>query len=523
MKTRLLHVDHDAMWDAEPPAQEDDLVRDLDLETLYTAMAGDDAFLHEHVHRVLMSPLTDPQAIRYRQDVLADCLARPDTVRDLYALATEAVTRERTVFGSFIRSPESSLSRSIDVLDLFVEMLRRLRCLGDTHGAEFRSEGFTRFFAMLADELGDDYFAAVHSHLERLRFKGGVLISARLTTGCKGTGYVLREPPHKRGWRDLFASSGPAAYTYHLPERDEAGAKALGELRGRGLDLAADALARSCDHILGFFAMLRAELAFYVGCLNLRDALAVKGAPVCRPDLAAPDAPALTCRGLYDVCLALRSDRPVVGSDVDADGALLLVVTGANEGGKSTFLRAVGLAHLMAQSGMFVAAGSFAADARDQVFTHFRREEDAGMVSGKLDEELERMNRIADRITARSIVLFNESFAATNEREGAEINRQILRALTEAGVKVVCVTHLYELSRGLYASPPHRAGTVFLRAERTPDGRRTHRLVQGAPEPTSYGADLYEQVFHTPARTAVHAPGPATTGEEPPDAVMGVE
>ncbi|MEV8064850.1 hypothetical protein AB0P32_01685 [Streptomyces sp. NPDC085995] len=74
----------------------------------------------------------------------------------------------------------------------------------------------------------------------------------------------------------------------------------------------------------------------YVGCLNLRDALAARDAPLCRPDTAVPGAPALTCRGLYDVCLALRSDRPVVGSDVDADGALLLVVTGANEGGEST-------------------------------------------------------------------------------------------------------------------------------------------------------------------------------------------
>ncbi|MEU6479194.1 hypothetical protein ABZ858_20355 [Streptomyces sp. NPDC047017] len=507
MKTHLLHCDRDLAWDAEPPRQEDDLVRDLDLDTLYAAMAGGDAFLHECARRVLMSPLTDPEAIRYRQDVLADCLDRPDPVRDLYALATEAVTRERKILGSFIRSPESSLSRSIDVMDLFVEMLRRLRRLGDAHGAEFRSDGFTRFFAMLAGELGDDYFAVVHDHLERLRFKGGVLVSARLTTGCKGTGHVLREPPHKRGWRDLFASSGPAAYTYHLPERDEAGAKALGELRGRGLDLAADALARSCDHILSFFAMLRAELAFYVGCLDLREALAAKDAPVCRPSPAAPGAPVLTCRGLYDVGLALRGDRPVVGSDVDADGATLLVVTGANEGGKSTFLRGLGLAHLMAQSGMFVTAGSFAADPRDQVFTHFRREEDADMVSGKLDEELARMNRIADRLTARSIVLFNESFAATDEREGAEINRQVLRALTEAGVKAVCVTHLYELARSLYASPAHHSGTVFLRAERTPDGRRTHRLVTGAPQPTSHGADLYEQVFHT-------RPTPSDDGSE---------
>ena len=64
----------------------------------------------------------------------------------------------------------------------------------------------------------------------------------------------------------------PPAYTFHLAPRDEAGAKALGELRDQGLNLVANALAQSNDHILSFFAMLRTELAFYVGCLNLQRA-----------------------------------------------------------------------------------------------------------------------------------------------------------------------------------------------------------------------------------------------------------
>ena len=68
------------------------------------------------------------------------------------------------------------------------------------------------------------------------------------------------------------------------------------------------------------------------------------------------------------------------------------MITGANQGGKSTFLRSVGVAQLMMQTGMFVAAQAFSADVRDHVFTHFKREEDAAMESGKLDEELARMS-----------------------------------------------------------------------------------------------------------------------------------
>ncbi len=106
--------------------------------------------------------------------------------------------------------------------------------------------------------------------------------------------------------------------------------------------------------------------------------------------------------------------EPVVGNDIDADGAALVVITGANQGGKSTLLRSVGLAQLMIQAGMFVAARSVHADVRGVVFSHFKREEDAGMRASKLDEELNRMNDIADEVNPGDLVLSNESFASTN-------------------------------------------------------------------------------------------------------------
>jgi DNA mismatch repair ATPase MutS len=187
----------------------------------------------------------------------------------------------------------------------------------------------------------------------------------------------------------------------------------------------------------------------------------------------------------------------VVGNEIAANGKRLVVITGANRGGKSTFLRALGLAQLMMQCGMFVPAESFRAGVSSGVFTHFKREEDATMESGKLDEELRRMSTIVDRIKPDSVILLNESFASTNEREGSEIARQIIRALLESGVRVFCVTHLFDLAQSLYRA--HGSGAVFLRAERLPDGRRTFRLIEGEPLATSYGEDLYARIF-TPLR-----------------------
>ena len=115
------------------------------------------------------------------------------------------------------------------------------------------------------------------------------------------------------------------------------------------------------------------------------------------------------------------------------------------------------------------------------------------MESGKLDEELARMSAIADEITPGCLLLCNESFAATNEREGSEIARQVIRAMLDSGVKVFFVTHLYDLAHTLHAQ--RHDTTLFLRAERGSGGRRTFRIVKGEPLPTSYGEDSYRRVF----------------------------
>jgi hypothetical protein len=129
----------------------------------------------------------------------------------------------------------------------------------------------------------------------------------------------------------------------------------------------------------------------------------------------------------------------------------------------------------------------------DGLYTHFKREEDTGMKSGKLDEELGRMSDIIDHITLCSMILLNESFAATNEREGSEIGRQIMSTLVDERIKVICVTHLYELAQGFYAE--HKKNALFLRAERETRGNRTFKLIVGEPLPTSFGEDLYADIF----------------------------
>lgn len=506
MKVHLLHRDRDFDLEQKGPPNEAVLVRDLELDTLLDAMAQKDKLILDVARKVVLAGLReDVETILYRQAVLQDCLRQETVVRELAHLAVEAAENKRMLWMSLSNhSASSALYSAVTLMEMLLGILGKLRRIADEHAAAFESEGFRTLFATVADELGDDYFARMRTHLRELRFPRGVRVGAELGPGNVGSNYRLLktrgpEPGWLRYWWQqlrLWWSKDYREFTFRIADRDESGARILAELRDRGINTAANALAQAVDHVTGFLTALQHELSFYLGGVNLRRALDRKGGPACFPVPAPTQPQRLGCAALRDVCLDLRMPHEVVGNDLDADGKKFIVVTGANQGGKSTFLRSLGLAQLMMQCGLFVTAESFQANLRRGIFTHYKREEDASMTSGKFEEELDRMSDVVDALAPGSLVLCNESFAATNEREGSEIARQIVHALLEAPVKVVFVTHLYQFAHGEWEAK--RPEAIFLRAERRDDGERTFKVLPGEPLPTSYGVDLYEKIFAAP-------------------------
>jgi MutS domain V len=495
VRPHLLYPAADLDLTAPLPAGEPDLARDLGLEILLGTMAQGDQYLHDVARSAMHARLSDPEQIRYRQDVLSDCLRFPGTVREIYDLAAEALGPQQEIWGGVSGGPEYTVQRSRRDMEALLAALRKLRTIAERQSGLFSSAGFTALFAALRTELDDAYFNAVDDHLRVLRFSGGLLVSVQLDSSNKGTGYTLRRVAGGRGGLRglLSAADGPAGYELVVPDRDVSGKQSISSLRDHALELVAGTLAGACDQVRLFFDALRCEAAFYLGCLHLHQELRRRGLELCLPVPMPARSRALAARGLCDPSLALSAPGSVVGNDVDADGKALVMITGANQGGKSTFLRSVGLAQLMMQSGMFVAAGSYSASACAGVFTHFRRSEDAAVARGKLDEELARMGAIADAICADGMLLCNESFASTNEREGSHIARTIVRGMLDCGVRVLVVTHFYDLANGFWLDDSDEA--LFLRADPRPDGTRTYRLTVGGPQLTSFAPDVYERVF----------------------------
>lgn len=488
--------DYNEQW-GMLPVDRQILCQDLELDILLNAMAGGDKFLFEVCKNVVLQSLSDPDTIRYRQRILSDALQNPEWVREIYSISVRVIEHYRKLSSWYShQSADSVRSSAINAIDLFLGELEILRDLGIRDGESFSSDGFLRLFSMLNTELDDEYLARVRSVLDELRMPNGYLIAASLGVGNKGDGYALQryQKTKKKTWLKRLLSNEPAdQYTFAIADRDMTGFKALAELKGRGVNGIANVLWQTSDHLFRFCLSLKMELGFYIGCLNLKDHLDRIGEPVCLPvpgDVGSRD---LTVKGLYDLCLAIQMDQKVVGNDTKGEEKDLIVITGANRGGKSTYLRSVGLAQVLMQCGSFVPAEYFRSDVCTGLYTHFKREEDHSMKSGKFDEELKRMSDIVDLVEKDGLILFNESFAATNEREGSEISRQIISALLRKGIKVLFVTHLYEFSRSMYDT--NMENLLFLRAERRAGGKRTFRVMEGKPLQTSYGRDLYARIF----------------------------
>lgn len=495
MKARLMFAARDFDPDAPVPANADDLVQDLEMEPVLAAMAGEDRFLYRIARAALLtSGANDRETVLRRQSVLRDAIAHEAEFRALYAIALAPLEIRKSVFYfSGGRSAGLMLSGSVRLLEGLRKVIGELVAFAAAHEERFEAPAMRALCAMLLRDLDPDYLADMDRHLATLHFRNGELFSARLGPGNEGRDFVMRFfVPERWAWlRDLL-NGAPPNHHFSLHPRDEAGARALSEIGDAALAPVAITTAEAADHVNAFFDMLRTELAFYVGCLNLRAALESRAAPVCFPAPAAA-AHTMTFGDLRDPSLSLSIEGEVVGNDLDPGTTPLLVVTGANQGGKSTWLRSIGLAQVMMQAGMFVAARHFSADLRDGVFTHYRRREDRGLNSGKFDEELRRMKGLIEHVGRAPLFLFNESFAATNEHEGSEISRQIVTALIEADARVAFVTHMYALAERFAGRDGPKVR--FLRADRGEDGSRSFRILPGEALDTSFGRDLYDQVF----------------------------
>ncbi len=502
MKVYLLFPREQSNYEDVVPFR-NDLADDLLLDSIVNVMSKNDRFVFQTCKRFLSEPLTDIRHIYYRQAAIKDAIGNKRTVLDLYTTVAEVVTdlsncRERNKKKG---NPSAAVRviDSIEILDILATGLERLKNEITVSYGKFTSENFVKFYDEFLAEFDAGFLLMIHEKkqaLQALQVGGEIQISARLGAGLKADNFLVNsvvEYQSKRKFEKIESlfSTLLKKDEIRISFEDLQLNRDCKDLENAGLLHIANGFEGFSREIQKFFDTLRQQLAFLYGCANLHTHMSGMTFPLCFPEFDASIKSPMAI-GLYDLSLAISMLRmPVANSLPDGD-TLLFLITGTNRGGKTTFLRSIGTAQLMAQCGMFVPAKTFRAGIYRRIFSHFVRKEDAAMTSGRLEEELSRLSKIIDYVKSGSMILLNESFATTSEREGAHIAEEIVQAFYDNNITCFFVTHIYAFTKKAYDE--NYQATQFLQAERFEDGTRTYRILPGEPSMTGYGMELYNEI-----------------------------
>ena len=228
------------------------------------------------------------------------------------------------------------------------------------------------------------------------------------------------------------------------------------------------------------------ELRFYFSWLDQIELLEECGLPFCFPEFGTTD---LFANGFFDIVLAKKIPKQIVKNDFRfRPPEKILVITGPNQGGKTTFARAVGQIHYLASLGLSVPGTSACLLPTDHILTHFEREEFLRNQSGKLEDDLTRLYDLLKCSTDRSLIIINEIFASTVLEDALKLGKHMMEELILKGSVCVIVTFLDQL-----ADYSKETVSMVSTVDRTCPDKRTFQVVRKPPDGLAYAMTLAEK------------------------------
>lgn len=430
-----------------------DCFGDLGLDQLVDAVLGTDDY---DLRGVFRTPLTTLDAVRFRHDVLAD-------------LSIEAVSSTVRAFAAAMRG----LREQLALAGRLHYLHQRQRVFLDAASAYVALVGALAR-GLLDQPLASAGMTAVRDHLDRYIASGAFTRLAddaeRVTQALDDVRYEFHIDGNSI---TVVPYDGEADYSAEVSatfakfkQGEVAGHRTrfadsidMNHVEAGILALVAEVFPEPFALLDAFFrehdtfqsatlARFDRELQFYLQYTDFLKRVAGDRLPSCVPEVVAERVSDVV-QG-YDLMLAAKraaETRPVVANDFRLeDGEQFLVITGANQGGKTTFARAFGQLHHLAALGLPVAAERARLPLFDRLFTHFERQEDLANLAGKLEDDLIRAHRIVAAATSSSVVIMNEIFTSTTLQDAVRLGERILRLLIERGVLGVYVTFIDELT-----------------------------------------------------------------------------
>lgn len=239
-------------------------------------------------------------------------------------------------------------------------------------------------------------------------------------------------------------------------------------------------------------ARFEREIQFYISYLDFIAEFRRRGMPFCYPTVSANDKTEDVREG-FDLALAdaiaHREDAKIVYNDFSLHGKeRVLVITGPNQGGKTTFARMFGQLHYLAALGLPIPARSARLHLPDRILTHFERREDVQNLRSKLEDDLIRARNITTQATERSVIILNEIFSSTTLEDALFLSQRMMSKILELDAIAAWVTFIDELAS-------YGEQTVSMVAQVRPDDStiRTFKVVRQPANGLAYAISLAQK------------------------------
>lgn len=498
-----------------------------DLETSRVALM----LLPQNPDRVLSLMLElndDIDTLNYRLDCLEDFLRQPrlsDTFRKIIRRLSD--NNKQLESGETAPNSFMELKMRMDELEVYLNCIDEINFFYDKNRHTIKSQAMTNLFGFFESLPKTTEFTAVKTNLSELReifsktiksVKIGINFTHDMTPDVCGIlevsskkiypkGNVLDRLIFKtyQGFEQFEGEEHINSATRHQPsDMDTALFKELDKYTKDFTRRISTAIKSYRELFFSDIYELEHQLDFYDGVVNFIGFVRSRGLEMTRPKLMPKSERKLSLTNAFDLCFFRQAvssdykkmgDELIVRNDLDMQDEQFYLITGANNGGKTTFARGVGLCQLLAQIGVYVPAESAEISPVDYIFTHFPKEEEIGIDSSRFTTEIKQLRTICDLITPDSMVIMNESIQSTTPDECLEIATRHLEILSAVGVRGVYVTHL----NGLYDKAleinkkdyPSKIGSLVSAADEA-TGKRLYKMEKKPPVLGSMAYTVYD-------------------------------
>lgn len=450
---------------------------------------------------------TDPEDLLYRREVLQELSAHPDLVSSITEVckclsqirALQDAPSSDEFYAESMRE-YSVLQLAHSTMLTLSEQLNRLEAEGG-----IQSRGLQQLSRVIADKVSTNFTADFDSRWQQ--YAGGLdqlgSYRIRLTLndelricGCALTA-IQKEQFIKSG---LFGSR--TLKELRQPDKPW-DLQPLKEMKTPAEEMIRVQLSnnqkqfyQALQRITADLEDLYQDLLFYLGALRYMRQMKKTETAVCYPEIRPMNTKEFSAKTMINPVLTVFKHGGTVPNDITFQpGGEILVLTGINQGGKTTFLRTVGVIQALFQLGWPVPATEAAISPVDRIVTVFSHEENTQLQHGKLGQELKTMRAGLDLATPFSLLLCNEPITGTSPMENLFLSREVLSACKLQGYKGVWVTHIYDLASGAVdmnaALPGSTISSIIAIAVGSgSDVGASYRIERGEPQFTSYAKEV---------------------------------